>query len=77
MKTARRRILWCLMQRYGTLAKLPKEKQKFHILKHSIATHLLDAGADLSFVKDWLGHANIQNSYFVQWASCIKDEIWC
>jgi site-specific recombinase XerD len=50
------------MQRYGTLAKLPKEKQHFHILKHSIATHLLDAGADLSFVKDWLGHANIQNT---------------
>jgi site-specific recombinase XerD len=40
----------------------PKEKRKFHILKHSIATHLLDAGADLSFVKDWLGHANIQNT---------------
>ena len=56
-----RRTLWYLMQRYGTAAKLPKEKQKFHILKHSIATHLLDAGADLSFVKDWLGHANIQN----------------
>jgi site-specific recombinase XerD len=57
-----RRTLWYLMQRYGTMAKLPKEKQKFHILKHSIATHLLDAGADLSFVKDWLGHANIQNT---------------
>jgi type 1 fimbriae regulatory protein FimB len=57
-----RRTLWCLMQRYGTAAKLPKAKQKFHILKHSIATHLLDAGADLSFVKDWLGHANIQNT---------------
>jgi hypothetical protein len=28
----------------------------------SIATHLLDAGADLAFVKDWLGHANIQNT---------------
>ena len=26
------------------------------------ATHLLDAGADLAFVKDWLGHANIQNT---------------
>jgi len=35
---------------------------KFHSLKHSIATYLLDAGADLSFVKDWLGHANIQNT---------------
>jgi site-specific recombinase XerD len=23
---------------------------------------LFDAGADLAFVKDWLGHANIQNT---------------
>jgi site-specific recombinase XerD len=40
----------------------PGECDKFHCLKHSIATHLLDAGADLSFVKDWLGHANVQNT---------------
>jgi type 1 fimbriae regulatory protein FimB len=51
-----------LMQTYGDLAGLPEEKRKFHCLKHSIATHLLDAGADLAFVKDWLGHANIQNT---------------
>jgi site-specific recombinase XerD len=38
------------------------EKRKFHCLKHSIATHLLDAGTDLAFVKDWLGHANISNT---------------
>jgi integrase/recombinase XerD len=51
-----------LMQTYGEGAGLPVEKRKFHCLKHSIATHLLDAGADLAFVKDWLGHANIQNT---------------
>ncbi len=50
------------MQMYGEVAGLPVEKRKFHCLKHSIATHLLDAGADLAFVKDWLGHANIQNT---------------
>jgi len=50
------------MQTYGEVAGLPVEKRKFHCLKHSIATHLLDAGADLAFVKDWLGHANIQNT---------------
>jgi site-specific recombinase XerD len=50
------------MQKYGQAAGLPPEKCKFHCLKHSIATHLLDAGADLAFVKDWLGHANIQNT---------------
>src|SRR5215211_5854474 len=51
-----------LMQTYGKVAGLPLEKRRFHCLKHSIATHLLDAGADLAFVKDWLGHANIQNT---------------
>jgi type 1 fimbriae regulatory protein FimB len=57
-----RYMLHRLMQTYGELAGLPVEKRKFHSLKHSIATHLLDAGADLAFVKDWLGHANIQNT---------------
>jgi site-specific recombinase XerD len=55
-------MLHHLMQAYGEMAGLPVEKRKFHCLKHSIATHLLDAGADLAFVKDWLGHANIQNT---------------
>ena len=44
-------MLWELMQQYGEATGLPVEK-----------THLLDAGADLAFVKDWLGHANIQNT---------------
>ena len=57
-----RDMLHHLMQTYGAVAGLPLEKRKFHCLKHSIATHLLDAGADLAFVKDWLGHANIQNT---------------
>jgi site-specific recombinase XerD len=50
-----RYTLWHLMQRYGAAVDLPPEKRTFHILKHSIATHLLDAGADLAFVRDWLG----------------------
>jgi site-specific recombinase XerD len=60
-------MLHHLMQTYGEFAGLPPEKRKFHCLKHSIATHLLDAGADLAFVKDWLGHANIQNTTIYAW----------
>ena len=57
-----RQMLDVLMKRYGGEASLPREKCHFHVLKHSIATHLLDDDADLRFLQDWLGHANIQNT---------------
>jgi len=51
-----------LMKRYCKKAGIPPDKCHFHVLKHSIATHLLDAGADIRFVQDWIGHKNIQNT---------------
>ncbi len=57
-----RRTLLVLMKKYGTAAGIPQEKQQFHALKHSIGTHILDAGEDIYFAKDWLGHKNIQNT---------------
>lgn len=57
-----RRTLDYLMKAYGEKAGIPADKRHFHVLKHSIATHLLDAGADIRFVQDWIGHQNIQNT---------------
>ncbi|MBV6343207.1 tyrosine-type recombinase/integrase, partial [Candidatus Magnetobacterium casense] len=51
-----------LMKLYGAKADIPADKRHFHVLKHSISTHLLDAGADIRFVQDWIGHINIQNT---------------
>jgi site-specific recombinase XerD len=69
-----RYTLWHLMQTYGEAANLPPERRTFHILKHSIATHLLDAGADLAFVRDWLGHANIQNTLMYARITTVKRD---
>jgi len=51
-----------MMKKYGTIAGLPAEKQRLHALKHSIGTHILDAGEDIYFAKDRLGHKNIQST---------------
>ena len=47
-----------LVRRYLTLAGVAGKKSP-HILRHSVATHLLDKGADLNAIKDLLGHANL------------------
>jgi site-specific recombinase XerD len=70
-----RRQLDTLMKHYGEEAGIPISKRHFHVLKHSIATHLLDTGADLRFVQDWVGHASFKDTViYAQLTSRRRDE---
>ncbi len=69
-----RRSYWDVMQKYGQVADIPKPKRRFHALRHVIAVHLLDAGADVAFVQDRLGHANIQNTMiYMRYTTVTRD----
>lgn len=64
-----------LMRKYGRLADLPAELQHPHCFKHSIATHLLEAGADLRIVQDALGHKEIDNTViYTTIANPVRDQ---
>jgi type 1 fimbriae regulatory protein FimB len=69
-----RRTLYTLMRKYSQVANIPAHKRKFHALKHSIATHILDAGEDAAFCRDWLGHKNIQNTMiYARFSTSTRD----
>jgi integrase len=50
-----------LFKRYARKARLDSG-YSVHALRHSIATHLLDAGQSVEVVQDHLGHRNIQST---------------
>jgi integrase len=56
-----RRQIQLRFVRYRQRAGLPAHLTT-HSLRHSIATHLLDAGVSLEFVQDHLGHQSIRST---------------
>jgi len=54
--------IYALFRRYADATLIPRERQHPHVLRHSIATHLLNVGWDIADVQDWLGHAEIAST---------------
>jgi len=53
--------LWGLVRRHAVVAGVERVLTP-HVLRHSFATHLLEAGTDIRIIQVLLGHANLSST---------------
>ena len=51
--------LWKIVQKRGGMAHIPEERLFPHVLRHSLATHMLRRGMDMRTLQEFLGHSSI------------------
>lgn len=54
-------IIWSIVKEAGIISGIEKRVYP-HILRHSFATHLLNRGADISYIQKYLGHSSIMTT---------------
>lgn len=60
-KMLSRKTFWFNIKKYAARAAIDKDV-KPHMLRHSFATHLLGAGANLMAIKEMLGHSDLSTT---------------
>lgn len=55
-----RQGVWSILRRHGS--KVGLDDLSPHVLRHSMATHMVEGGADLRTVQEMLGHASISTT---------------
>ncbi|HKS21829.1 MAG TPA: tyrosine-type recombinase/integrase [Thermoanaerobaculia bacterium] len=55
-------LVYQVFRRYAAEAGVSEDRQHVHVLRHSIAVHMMNEGLDVADVQDWLGHRRITST---------------
>lgn len=68
-----RQAAWTVLRKWAIVAGVPGEISP-HVLRHSCATHLLEHGADIRTVQEFLGHASVSTTQI--YTKVATERLW-